>query len=567
MVLAIIVSFSRLAFLLKNKLLARFWYQQRRWLLLVILMAITVLGVACLNIDQPPRLYSTAATIGTTCGSKLGGATDNPVAAFYGDEAPTWVDDLPWACVFNINDYAGRSDQMRFEAAQAAAIAAGGGVVYLPQGTYRFDEDLILADGILVRGDIGSTLSAKAETFQPLTHLEFPKYEPSFSGNGTPNQTAFKQIRSQSPDTDSNQGLVFLDINRGAIALLGNVDRGTMSRRLVFGIRSNNVAEPDEQVPDSGFQPPWVRFSNRFAANIRLTVQADALVANNRLNDAVTDTYEQPGYVVQAQNQNDLVTYANGGRVPFNYTDHYGIVVNRSKPEGFRYARSAADEPGLFRHQITIRDNWVFKTMRVGIHAAGQGLVIRNNDVHDQAEKTTWVDPTGKRQPRGAMTFENRAIDWSGHDVRIEGNTYDVYRHRIMESQYFSTDGEGILTQQCCGGTSVERVTIHNNRGRGYIGIYKVPDINQLTISENQVRSPSSNFPTIYVNADTNNAPGSMSGVTITANQLEGGILAQASGGGNNNYVNNNRGRGVLKRSCHVQIEQNTGFEIQPCQE
>ena len=293
-----------------------------------------------------------------------------------------------------------------------------------------------MADGILVRGDIGSTLSAKVETFKPLTHLEFPKYEPSFSGNGTPNQTAFKLIRSQSPDTDSNQGLVFLDINRG----------------------------------------------------------------------------------------------------------------------------------GLFRHQITIRDNWVFKTMRVGIHAAGQGLVIRNNDVHDQAEKTTWVDPTGKRQPRGAMTFENRAIDWSGHGVRIEGNTYDVYRHRIMESQYFSTDGEGILTQQCCGGTSVERVTIHNNRGRGYIGIYKVPDINQLTISGNQVRSPSSNFPTIYVNADTNNAPGSMSGVTIIANQLEGGMLAQASGGGNNNYVNNNRGTGVLKRSCHVQIEQNTGFEIQPCQ-
>ncbi|MBE7383168.1 MAG: hypothetical protein F6J95_017350 [Leptolyngbya sp. SIO1E4] len=550
-----------------RKFLAHLWCLRRRLVQFGVIMTVTAVAMACLGASQTAPQLSTQEVAAADCGSISSGPTGNPVAAFYGDEAPTWIDELQWQCVFNIQDYEGASDQERFQAAEAAAIAAGGGTVYLPAGTYRFDTDLVLADGILVRGEVGPVETAKNEDFQPLTRLEFPKYEPSFSGSGTPNDTAFKQIRSQSPDTDSDQGLVFLDINRGAIALLGNPDTGTMTHRLVFGIRSNNVTEPDEQVPNPEFQPLWARFSNRFAANIRVTTQAYALIANTRINDAVTDTYGQPGYVVQSQNRDSEVTYAEEDRVPFSYTDHYGIVVNRSKPEGFKYARSAEDEPSLFREGIIIRDNWVLKTMRVGIHASGQGLEIRDNEVYDQVEKTAWVNPTGQRQPRGAMTFENRAIDWSGHNVVIEGNTYEAYRHRIMDSQYFSTDGEGILAQECCGGTSINQVTIRNNRGQGYIGIYKVPDVSQVTIINNEVRSHSSRFPGIYVNADTNNAPNTMDGVTITDNVSEGGILAQASAGGRDNRVVNNRGEGTLEYSCHVEISENVGFEVEPCQE
>ncbi|NER84278.1 MAG: hypothetical protein F6K42_33030, partial [Leptolyngbya sp. SIO1D8] len=427
-----------------HRSLTQLWRQQKRWLLLLGLMVTTMLGVACWHSNQPvSQANPISEVVAADCGSASGGPVDNPVTAFYLDETPTWVDDLHWQCVFNINDYDGASDQERFQAAQAAAIAAGGGSVYLPAGTYRFNEDLVIGNGIIVRGEAGSIQTAKDPAFQPLTRLEFPQYEPSLADNGTPNATAFKQIRSQSPDTDSYQGLVYLDINRGAIELPGDPDTGTMTHRLIFGIRSNNVAEPDGQIP-AEFQPQWVRFSSRFAANIRLTTQAQALIANNRLNDAVTDTYEQPGYVVQSRNRESLVTYVEGDRVPFNYTDHYGIVVNRSKPNGFGYARSATKEPGLFREGVVIRDNWVFKTMRVGIHASGQGLAILNNEIHDQENKVAWVNPTGKRVPQGSMTYENRAIDWSGHDVVVEGNTYEAYRHRIMDSQYFSTDGEGI---------------------------------------------------------------------------------------------------------------------------
>ena len=568
-------------FIPQNNFFGRFWHRSRQWMLLVVLMTVTTTGVACVGsqltasspLETPSEntLPPTAVTIeakASECGSESGGPTDNPMEAFYRNDMPAWVNELAWQCVFNIQDYAGASDQERFEAAQADASAAGGGTVYLPEGTYRFEEDLILVNGVVVRGDAGSILEAKDENFQPLTHLEFPKYEPSFSGSGTPNDTAFKQIRSQSPDTDSNQGLVFLDINRGAIALSGNPDNGKMTRRLIFGIRSNNIAEPDAEVPNADFQPLWSRFSNRFAANLRLTVQADALIANNRLNDAITDAYEQPGYVVQSsENRDSLVTYAEGDRGIFSYTDHYGIVVNRSKPGGFKYARSAKDEPGLFREGIVIRDNWVFKTMRVGIHASGQGLEIRDNEIHDQAEKIAWINPKGQRQPRGSMTFESRAIDWSGHDVIVEGNLYEVYRHQIMDSKYFSTDGEGILAQQCCGGTSVEGVTIRNNQGQGYIGIYKIPDVSQVLISGNEVHLPGSGFPAVYVNADTNNASNTMSHVTITDNVLTGGILAQASSGGSDNSVVNNRGEGSLEYSCHVQVEGNVGFVKEPCGE
>lgn len=552
----------------------------RRWFWGVALA--TALMVACGDTPEAPIAVSPAdpppaepaweasaaiphSTASGDCGSPTGGPTDNPIATYYGDAAPAWTDEIRWQCVYNLNDYAGETDEERLQAAQQAAIAGGGGVVYLPAGTYTLTNDLVLADQVVLRGEQPEVTDAKDANFRPPTQLAFPAYEPRFEGDGTPNDTAFKQIRPQDPDRDRNQGFVFLDINRAAIAFKGDPDAGTMANRVIFGIRSNNVAAPDASVPDESFQPGWARFSDRFAANIRLTVAANALIANNRLNDAITDTYEQPGYTVRAAEGDGIVTYADGSKAPFSYTDHYGIVVNRSKPDGFRYARSADAEPGLFRPGIALWDNWIYKTMRVGMMASGQGLVIRGNQIVDAPQKQAWVDPTGQKQPRGHMTFENRAIDWSGHEVLITDNTYQVTRHQIMDSKYFSTDGEGLLAQECCGGTSVEQVTIQNNQGDAYIGIYKVPDIHDLTITQNRVTSVNSNTPAIYVNADTNNAPNAMSAVTIANNQVTGGILARASAGVTDVVVQNNQGNGQLEVSCGVQLADNQGLTAKPC--
>ena len=497
------------------------------------------------------------------CGSPSSGPTDNPVAS----EALSWTEQIQWSCVYNIRDFEGATDTNRFNAAREEAIAHGGGVVYFPAGTYQFTDHLFLGNGVVLRGETPTLADAKSDNYRPPTRLEFPKYEPNQSGSGGSNQSAFKKILTQSPDTDSNLGLVNVDINRAGVELLGDPDTGSNQNIVILGVRSNNVAELDAGVPDPSFQAAWLRYSNRFAANFKISAYANVLIANNRLNDAITDSYEQPGYTVRSRNGNSIITYAEGWKVPFDYANHYGVVVNRSKSGGFQYASNPTIEPGLFREGIVIQDNWIFKTMRVGVHASGSGLVIRNNQIQDQSDKQVWVDPTGEKQPRGSTTYENRAIDWSGHDVLIEGNRYEVYRHRLMDSQYASVDGEGILIQQCCGGTSVNGVTIRGNIGNAYIGLYKIPDIQDVLITKNTLTSNGAQEAGIYVSADTNGGPNPMSTVRIENNRLAGDIRAQASAGGQGNVIQGNQAgdNGSIGYSCHISIQNNPGFELEPC--
>jgi hypothetical protein len=55
---------------------------------------------------------------------------------------------------------------------------------------------------------------------------------------------------------------VNVDINRGAIEFSSaeNLEKNTNQNIIVFGVRSNNVADPEPRVPES-FQNPWQRFS------------------------------------------------------------------------------------------------------------------------------------------------------------------------------------------------------------------------------------------------------------------------------------------------------------------
>lgn len=503
----------------------------------------------------------------SNCGSSSGGPTDNPVATKYGNDAYAWTNNIKWNCVYNIKDFKGSNMVERFNAARNAATFNGGGVVYFPAGTYTFTDSIFLKNGVVIRGDTPRGTDAKSDSFNPPTKFVFPKYEPRLSGNGTPNNTAFKKIFTASSEADSNIGVINVDINRAGINFGGDIDTGKKQNIVIFGIRSNNVADPSPQVPDTSFQEPWMRYSDRFTANIKINAFANVLVSNNRLNDAIADNYEQPGYKIKSIQGNEVITYAEGGKVTFDYGNHYGIVVNRSKPEGFVLAANPNNEPGLFRKGIVIRDNWVFHTMRIGIQAAGDGLVIKDNQIVDRANKIWWTDPTGVRQPRGAVTFENRGVDWSGWNVQIEGNTYEVYRHQIMDTQYLSVDGEGIMIQECCGGTTVNGAKIVNNQGNSYIGLYKIPQIQNVTITANKLLSNVTDTPLIYVVADTNNAPNSMSQVLIEQNNVNGGILAKASLGGNGNVIRNNTGNssGYIEYSCNVTVRENNGFAAKPC--
>lgn len=503
--------------------------------------------------------------IAINCGSANGGETDNPIASRYGKAAYPWTDEIQWQCVYNIKDFSGNTTIDRFKAARDAAAVNGGGVVYFPAGTYEFTEGIALTEGVVLRGETPAMADAKQEGYHPPTQLVFPKYQPQLSGEGTSNETAFKKISTIAPDRDSNLGLVNVEINRAAINLVGNLEMGTQHNRIVFGVLNNNVAQPEQKVPDLSFQAPWMRYSSRFAANLKVNAIQNILVANNRMNDDITDTYEQPGYQVKSVDGKSVITYNEGDRVPFSYTNHYGIVVNRSGD--FSPAASPDTEPALFRSGITIRDNWVYHTMRVAISAAGDGLVIQDNQIKDEPNKQWWTNPNGTREAKPSVTLENRAIDWSGWNVTVTGNQYEVYRHKIRDTKYLSVDGEGILVQECCGGTTVNGAKISRNMGNSYIALYKVRDIQNVEIFDNRISDNLSNESAIFVMADTNKQPYAMNQVKIEGNTLDGGILAIARAGGEGNRIEHNRGneRGNLKYSCHITVNNNTRFQQKAC--
>jgi hypothetical protein len=501
------------------------------------------------------------------------GPTDNAVASFYGATAYPWAANLAWSRVFNILDYGGNgngsADNLAaYNAARDAAVAAGGGVVYFPAGTYYFSDDLVLKNGVVLRGVAPVNSNAKLDTFALSSKLTFPAYVPSLSGSGTPNSTAFKKIVTQSPQTDSNLGVVWLDINRAGIKIKGDGLTNTNQNIVVLGVRTNNVAEPDPGVPDATYQNAWQRWSYRFAENIGIQAYANVLVANTRNNDAVTDNFEQPGYVVKNGTANQALN--DSGQAVFNYTNHYGISVNRSKSGGYALAGTPSTEPSLFRTGIVIRGNYVFHTMRIAITAAGDGLIIKDNVVRDQSGKVAWVDAPGKKLVGNSATLENRVIDWSGYNVSVTGNDGRVYRHLLKTGPYLSVDGEGILIQECCGGTLVNGVTIENNTVNSYIGLYKMRDINNAVIRGNTLISSGDTYG-IYVNANTNGAAYTANNVLIENNSLaNGGITLTGSGGsGTGNIIRNNThsGAGTIVHSCaaNVSISGNTGFTVNAC--
>lgn len=159
--------------------------------------------------------------------------------------APGWREDIRWACVYNLDDYPDGTSETKIRMTMAEAQENGGGVIYLLAGDYILTDDLYLVPNVVIRGAEPTIQEAKSEEFRPPTRLIFPQYEPTLSAQGTSNETAFKSIKVREEDTASNVGLVFLDINRAAISWAGNPDTGTMHNRLIFGIRSNNVAKPD----------------------------------------------------------------------------------------------------------------------------------------------------------------------------------------------------------------------------------------------------------------------------------------------------------------------------------
>lgn len=534
----------------------------------------------------------------------------NPYAERYPDVDKHWTYGVDWANVVNILDYGavadGTTDNL---SALHSAIddLTGEGIIYFPEGNYYFSDDIVLPSGVILRGDKPSVTDAVDSDFEPLSKLLFPEYVPAFTGNGTPDSTAFKAIVSEADA--KNTGLVYLDINRARIEFKPhsweftenskgnttvNSKKGTYlgvgkpSNVIVFGCRSNNVAIPDNRV-GIGANGTWERFSWRFAANIDLYVEKNGCICNNRINDNITDNYKQPGYLDNLDCGGDFSTDGSGAM--FDYTKHYGIVLNRAKTnqegsiEGnyvtgghndwgvmaFITRAAPEDEPALFAPGNEIRDNWIYRTRRIGIHGAGNGLEITGNEIYDKKDKKNYLKVDGTAcNVNNSATLENRGIDFSGWNVLVDSNYLEAFVDRLGGS-YPSIDGEGILMQECCGGTVANDYTITNNTIVGdapnntnpAISLYKMGPINNILIRNNEVSDLYSSYNGfIFISSNTNNNDYELNNAIIDSNTAKS-INISAIEGYNVNVQDNyawSSNAAEFSAPCWVDLYNNVGF-------
>lgn len=431
---------------------------------------------------------------------------------------PLWTDSLNWNTQVTVSDFVQQGETTTDSALVRAfrQLGASGGVVFFPSGEYLFADNVSLPSNIILMGDAPVNSDARVNNFAPPSRLVFPKYTPSFEGNGTPNSTAFKSITT--PTAVTNCALVHLDINRGRISL-GN---SSSQRVLVYGVRQNNIAQPDAGVPDMSFMNGWQRFSNRHTRNISANAKRAVAIINCRINDLTNnsihpiedDSYDQPGYIINGSfvakkgadpstaednpgsiSSSGRTTMKYGERIKFNYLDHYGIFISGAK-------MNPANNPVPINQEVLLENNWVLTTMRVSYFIEGIGAIARGNIKADLQGKMGWIHPAGKSlNSNNAATFENRGLNFAGENILIENNEFDVQRHKFA-SGYSSVDGEGILIQwqdpwgfdtnnpASGANTRMYDVTIRNNKINAYIGIYDIPlPISNLYITGNDLQN------------------------------------------------------------------------------
>lgn len=519
---------------------------------------------------------------------------DNPYRTAFATLVRHWSDSLRWQNVTLASSYGiiaddNQDDSAAVHAAINTVHQSGGGVIYFPPGVYNFSGNILMKSGVILRGaNLSGVTDARVAGFNPATKFIFPRYvfdTLANGGNGTANSTAFKGIVNEYDCR--NFGLVNLDINRAYISFHPDYNTTPVAPHtspqpiqknrniIVMGIRSNNAAIPDPNIPAANSpQRPWQRYCWRFTANVDIAASANVVVANCRANGEpdLDESYNQPNYVYNQRNTNRWPRIEDDGyRTRFDYTEHYGISVNRKKKKltsngtytiyGVATYANPINEPALFAPGIEILNNYVWHSSRVAYMGAGTGLVIRGNisdmDSTKQNIEQRLVAPTGRVSLQGATTLENRGIDFSGWDCKVENNRLRVYRDKI--GPYLTTDGEGILVQECCGGTSVNDYTINNNNTNAYIGIYKMRDVNNVQVKNNFF----TNTNLVMVDANTNNAEYFVSSVNVIGN-TNASISVRGSLGGIRCFVDSNTSlltpRSITV-SCHVEVgDNNTNF-------
>jgi hypothetical protein len=433
--------------------------------------------------------------------------TDNPVRSFYefNHKVPRWTDELPWGVVVSVADYEGSAGE-RFRQAQRDVLQRGGGVVYFPAGTWRFEDNLVLESGCIIRGAAPTGVtSAKDEGYEPPTRFEFPKYEPTFEGEGTPIDTAFKNIRLGTPSSASNCGVVHVAVNRAHIHLGERhaPDQGLSHvaghNRLVFGCKLTNTAYIDRSIPYTDFgQHAWQRYIHRHRAAIHVNAEANLLVANNRMPRSGEDNFLMKDYVLLTPLDGNTKAFKPGNRearkvvveegVLFDFDNRPCIYANDygdMGPHGDGVPNGTPDRyPHGFRRGIVIRDNYCFATGRTCISFSGDGTVCADNII--RIPDGIWR-PTckGYETSNASSTNDNRAIRCRGWRWTVSGNDYSVHANRTFNRKHGIGDGEGIMHENH-ENSIVLGSRVINNKGNAYICFWRV-SVDGLLVEGNDI--------------------------------------------------------------------------------
>jgi len=499
------------------------------------------------------------------------GASLLPKTLLAAEQAPTnnptahlkieWTGKINWDSVVNIQDFAGEDWTEKLDKAQTKVQDAGGGVVYFPPGTYRFDDSLYLKTGVVIRGATPrGAASAREDKYDPPTRFEFPKYSPVLKGDGAPIDTAFKGIYLENPQQGSHCGVVNIAINRGHIHFSETEQHECGSGRLVYGCVLRNAAVADPRVPDTKFQPKWVRFTSRHHAAIDVKGE-NVLIANNRLPKSGDDNFTMKDFPLKARGnaiEKFDVVFDYDNR-PAMYINHYCI----GGPGGSGNDGTPESHPYGFRKGTVIRDNYIYNTGRMGIGFAGDGTVCANNII--RIEKDVWrPTTTGHNKTFGSSTNDNRAVEMRGWRWVVDGNDYVVHSNWAADRGYLINDGEGLMHEDHCN-SDLRGSRLTNNKGNAYLSIYKCGIIDGLVVEGNDIRVRRG--VAIMVVSNRNSGPAACRNVTIAENTTAGGGILIAGEPAANNVVKNNRHeddkKSVIRNGASAKVSGNKNYTVE----
>lgn len=494
--------------------------------------------------------------------------TDDPAAGY---KLP-WTSQLRWATVVSIDTVPGNTPTERLAAAQVALAAKGGGVVYFPPGTYRFDDSILLKSGVVLRGATPSPVTdAKQEAYEPPTKFEFPKYEPKLEGDGTPIDTAFKAIQLEDAATAENCGLVNLSIDHAHVSLAEGADHAAGRNRLVYGCVVRNAAVAKHDIPDASIgQHAWQRYTEGHVAAIGAYSGENLLIANNRLPESGQDNFLQKGYLL-LDRQKKPATPDDG--VLFDYDNRPGIRANaygiggagNDPPDG-----TPEIFPWGFRKGIVVRDNFIFSTGRCAVSFTGDGVYCAFNVIRFKPDVLR-VTNTGKALTAGSSTNDNRAVEMRGWRWTVEGNDYLVYRNRCADKKFYINDGEGLMHEDHVNSTILDSKLI-NNKGNAYLSLFCCGGINGLEIRGNDIRpdgpGTDKKISSIFCVADrlSKGTRFECRNVSIVDNVTAGTGIRISGDPAENNVVRGNRSvtdGGKIINDAKAVLEGNEGYTVE----